>query len=297
MKKIRCYFLLICTLLLSLMVQAEEQRIVQQWESSTGELQGPESVVYDAKRKVLYVSNVNGKPLEKVENGFISRVSAEDGKILELKWFADQLWAPKGMAIADDHLFVADISKVVEVDLETASLVNTYPVVDAVFLNDVAADADGYVYISDMKTDKIHRLKDGEIQTWVSTQKLASPNGLTVVNDQLVVGTWGMMDGEGFETSTPGHLLSISLCKGEIVDVGSAEPVGNLDGVEQTRQGNFLVTDWMVGKLFLITDQGEVETLLELTQGSADIEYIQETGLLLIPMMLDNKLLAYKFSE
>lgn len=294
MKTILSYILL---MLVSLTVQAEEKKIVLHWESKAGELQGPESVIKDAKRQVLYVSNVNGSPVEKVENGFISRVSEEDGEILELKWYTDQLWAPKGMAIVDDHLFVADITKVVEIDLDTASLVKTYPVADAVFLNDVAADEEGNVYISDMKTNKIHRIKDDEIQTWVSTEKLLSPNGLTVLDDQLIVGSWGVMDGEGFETSVPGHMLSISLCNGAISDLGNSVPIGNLDGVELTRKGNFLVSDWMAGKLYLISPKAEVETLLVLKQGSADIDYIQETGLVLIPMMLDNKLLAYTFAE
>ena len=34
--------------------------------------------------------------------------------------------------------------------------------------------------------------------------------------------------------------------------------------------------------------------LLDLDQGTADIGYVPETGLLLIPMMMSDKLVAYK---
>ncbi len=288
--------LLISTFLLSGIVQAENTTITKLWETSDNELQTPESVIHDPKRNVLYVSNINGAPTEKVENGFISKLSPE-GKILDLKWFNESLWAPKGMAISDDHLFVADISRVVEIDLASGKLINTYPVEDAVFLNDIAADQNGDLYISDMMTNTIHRIKDGKIEAWLSNEKLASPNGVTVVDGQLIVGTWGVMDGEGFETSVPGHLISISLCSKEITDLGSAEPVGNLDGVERTSSGNFLVTDWIAGKLLLLSSDGGVETLLDLDQGSADIEYIKESGLILIPMMKNNKVIAYHYKE
>ena len=296
MKIITIQTLLICSFFLSNLARAEHGSITQLWETSDSELQAPESVVHDEKRNILYVSNVNGSPMEKVENGFISKLSLE-GEIVELKWFSESLWAPKGMAIADDHLFVADISRVLEIDLETGKLVNTYPVAEAVFLNDVAADQNGDIYISDMMTNTIHRIKDGKIEAWLTSEKLASPNGLTVVDDQLVVGTWGVMDGEGFATSVSGHLINVSLCDKAITDAGSADPVGNLDGVERTASGSFLVTDWLTGKLLLIDAKGSVETLLDLDQGSADHEYIHKSGLVLIPMMLNNKVIAYRFKE
>jgi sugar lactone lactonase YvrE len=253
-------------------------------------------VIYDEKREVLYVSSINGSGMEKVENGFISKLSLE-GEIVELKWFSESLWAPKGMAIFDDHLFVADISRVVEIDLETGKLVKTYPVAEAVFLNDVTADINGDIYISDMMTNTIHRIKDGKIESWLTSEKLASPNGLVVVDEQLVVGTWGVMDGEGFATSTPGHLINISLCGKGITDRVSSDPIGNLDGLEISANGNFLATDWLAGKLLLIDSKGTVETLLDLDQGSADLDYIHESGLIVIPMMMDNKVVAYRFQH
>ena len=67
--------------------------------------------------------------------------------------------------------------------------------------------------------------------------------------------------------------------------------------MERTSSGDYLITDWMAGKLLLVDQQGQVNTLLDLDQGMADHEFIKESGLLLIPMMMNNKIIAYRFQE
>ena len=63
----------------------------------------PESVLHDPEADIYLVSNINGSPLERDGNGFISRVTP-DGKVETLKFIAGgvkgvTLNAPKGMAI------------------------------------------------------------------------------------------------------------------------------------------------------------------------------------------------------
>ena len=63
----------------------------------------PESVLHDDRSDVYLVSNVNGSPTDKDDNGFISRITPE-GEIENLKWIDGALGdvtlhAPKGMAI------------------------------------------------------------------------------------------------------------------------------------------------------------------------------------------------------
>ena len=55
------------------------------WETPAN-LKNPESVAYASKQNVLFVSNVNGKPDQKDQNGFISKVSPSNGSIIELNW-------------------------------------------------------------------------------------------------------------------------------------------------------------------------------------------------------------------
>ena len=54
------------------------------------------------------------------------------------------------------------------------------------------------------------------------------------------------------------------------------------------------MTDWVAGALFRIYTSGNAEELLDLNQGSADIGWVPKERLLLIPMMKDDKLVAYR---
>lgn len=270
-------------------VSVQATSVEQKWQLAG--FQNPESVVYDDARDVLYVSNVNGDATNKDGNGTISKVSL-DGKLLDAAW-VDGLDAPKGLAISGDKLYVADIDTLVEIDIETANVKNRYVVDDAKFLNDVAADDKGNIYVSDMFMNRIHRLQGVQFDIWVEGEELENPNGLHFAEDDIMVGSWGKMT-DGFATETPGHLKRISLKDKHISSVGDGTPVGNLDGVEGTEDTGFYVTDWMSGGLLLISRKGEVSKLLDLNQGSADHEFIENKNMIFIPMMNDNVLNAYE---
>ena len=83
----------------------------------------PESVRYDPGLNVWYVSNINGDPFAKDNNGFISRLKA-DGSVDSLEFIAGgkngvTLNGPKGMALVGDTLWVADIDAVRGFDRRT----------------------------------------------------------------------------------------------------------------------------------------------------------------------------------
>lgn len=272
-----------------MLAQAHGENLEKQWE--TAGFQNPESVVYDSQRDLLYVSNVSGKPGEKDGNGTIATVSL-NGAIQDADWVTG-LNAPKGLAIHNDKLYVADIDTLVVVDIASGTISQRYTVADAKFLNDVTAADNGDIYVSDMMLNRIHRLHDGEFSLWLESAALENPNGLLAQDSRLVVGAWGVMT-DGFATETPGHLKSVDLSDKSVSPIGADKPIGNLDGVEADLDGDFYVTDWMAGKLLHVSRSGEAELLLDLNQGSADLEYIQSKDMLIIPMMNDNKLLAYK---
>jgi sugar lactone lactonase YvrE len=259
------------------------------WEKAG--FNNPESVVYDKAANVLYVSNVNGSAMDKDGNGYISRISLE-GEMIDAEWITG-LNAPKGLALYGKKLYVADIDTLIEIDIASASIKQRYPVLDAKFLNDVTAAKNGDIYVSDMMLNRIHRLKDNRFEIWLETPALESPNGLLAEGDHLIVGTWGVMT-EGFSTDKPGHLKTVSIKDKTINSMGDGTPIGNLDGVEEDAGGGYYVTDWKAGKLLHVDTSGKSEVLLDLGQGSADHEFIKEKNMILIPMMKDNKLLAYK---
>ncbi len=257
-------------------------------------LGNPESVVYDPTLNHLYVSNINGGPNDKDGNGYITIVSM-DGKIINEKWVTG-LNAPKGLALVGRTLYTTDINELVAIDVNRGRIIARYKVDDAKFLNDIAAASNGDIYVSDMLTNRIHLLADGDFSIWIESDELESPNGLDVVGEDVILGAWGKMT-DGFATDIPGHLKRISIKDKSITSIGDGAAVGNLDGVEVDKKGNFYVTDWMNGKLFYITNTGDVSELLTLAQGSADHEFIIEKNLLFIPMMKNNKMLAYKVRD
>lgn len=259
------------------------------WEA-TG-FNGPESALYDAKRKLIFVSNVDGQPNEKDGKGSISILST-DGKVVNPAWQSG-LNAPKGLAMVGERLYVADIDTLRVFDVMNGRQVASYVAPEAKFLNDVTADGAGNVYVSDMLDDAIYRLAGDEFSLWLKDAALQAPNGLLAEEGRLVVGAWGVMT-EGFATEVPGHLKSVDLESKAIVSMGSGESLGNLDGVESDGRGGYFVSDWFSGGLFRIKASGEAEKLLSLEQGSADIGVIPAKNLVLVPMMNSGTVRAYQ---
>lgn len=253
-------------------------------------LNGPESAVLDAGAGVLYVSNTNGGPTDVDGNGYIAKLSPK-GEVLEKTWVSG-LDSPKGLALHDGKLYVADITKVAVIDTKSGKILKTYAAPGSVFLNDVTADKDGRVFISDMMTNQIWLLEGDELKLWLENAALDNPNGLLAETDRLLVASWGVPKAD-FSTDVPGSLRAIELKSKEIKKLGSA-PVGNLDGLEPDGKGGYLATDWFSGGLYHLTADGKADLLMDLNKGSADIEVIPAEGLVIIPMMLDNKVVAYK---
>lgn len=255
-------------------------------------LEAPESAYFDEARNVLYVSNVNGEPTVKDGNGFISRVSLT-GEMLEAQWVSG-LDAPKGLVSDGVTLYVSDIDRLVAIDIASGNVSGTWQAEGAIFLNDTAIDAGGRVYVSDMIAQKIHVLADGTLSVLAEGDALQHPNGLNMLEGKLLVAPWGVGLQPDFTTTTGGHLITVDLESGAVAPLGSGAPVGNLDGLEPDGKGNWIVSDWIAGAVYRIANDGTRELLLDLDMGSADLEYIPDQSLLIVPMMLNNTLVAYR---
>lgn len=263
---------------------------VKLWET-TG-LKTPESALPDPTGEFAYVSNVDGNPTDKDGKGYISKVSLKDGALIDPQWVTG-LNAPKGLALVEGRLYVTDIDQLVEIDAADGKIIARYDAPGAKFLNDIAVDTDGNVYVSDMVTSTIWRLSGGKFEVWLDSPDLKNPNGLYVKDGNLIVAAWGVMT-DGFSTKVPGNLLTVSLADKSVKNLGDGTPIGNLDGLEPFDATSFLVTDWIAGVLYRIDTAGRAEKLLALKQGTADIGWIPEQRLLLLPLMMEDKLAAYR---
>lgn len=255
-------------------------------------LSAPESVEIDTARGELYVSNVSGEPNGKDGKGFVSRVST-GGEMIEAEWVTG-LDAPKGLALDGSTLYVTDIDRLIAIDVAAGVVSDSWQGEGAQFLNDTAVDGKGRVFVSDMATNAIYVLDGGSFSVWLQDEALQHPNGLKVDDGRLIVAAWGKDMQPDFSTKVAGHLIAVDLETKAISAIGSGEPVGNLDGLEPDGAGNWLATDWIGGGLLRIRPDGSFEQLLDLNQGSADIEYLEGEGVAVVPMMMDNRLVAYK---
>ncbi len=286
-------FVALAISLSSSVASAEQPLLVPAWQTTTS-FDQPESVVLSNDGQYLFVSNVNGDPSQADGNGYISTLSLS-GEIMEQQWLTG-LDAPKGMTVVGDTLYVADINQLVVIDIKTKKISHRYSAPKAKFLNDVAADDAGNVYVSGFLTNSIYRLNKQSFTLWIQDEQLEVPNGLLVENNQLIVGSWGVMT-DGFATTTAGHLKTIDISSKQIASLGDKTPAGNLDGVEIDGNGNYYVSDWMTGKLLHIQPSGISTTLLQLEQGSADHTVLAKQKLVIIPMMLSGNVVAYQIKQ
>lgn len=283
MKKITFYLL---SFLLSLLAQYtfsqdtktfQSDKLEKKWET-TSTLLVPESVCYDASSQAIFVANINGKPTDKDGNGFISLLNLA-GEIKELKW-ATGLNAPKGMGIYNGILYVSDIDRVAAIDVKNKSILKFFEFPEAKFLNDIAVDQNGAVYISDMMSTRIYRIFEDQTEIWLDDPILTNPNGLFVENDELMIGC--------------NKIVRVSLKDKKITTW--IENTGGIDGLEAVGDGRYVFSDWQ-GNVYLVGTDKKIEKILDTTPAginAADIEFIPENKLLLAPTFSDNRVMAYE---
>lgn len=262
----------------ALAAPAQAQRSLEQiWQ--TPDLPTPESVLYvlDKKDTYLFVSLIDGEGNVADGKGGITKLSTE-GEVIDAEWITG-LNAPKGMAIYNHLLYVADLTEVVVIDIKKQSIVKKIPIADSVFLNDVTINSSGIVFVSDTRTNKVHRI-EGDVAS-VYLENIANANGLKVFGSNLIVGA-------GKE------LLLVGADKKPLVMAkGFAQ---NIDGIEMTERGEFIVSCW-TGLVYYVYSNGKLEQLIDSQAekiNTADIGFDPNTRQVFIPNFFKNTVTAYQ---
>ena len=244
----------------------------------------PESALHDVAADVYLVSNINGSPFGEDGKGFISRVSP-GGEVLELKWIDGAqigvtLNAPKGMAIVGDTLYVADVTAVRGFDRVSGEPKTSLIIEGTSFLNDVAAGADGTVYVSDTGlgpgfsptgSDAVYAIRaDGNIRVLAEGRELGQPNGLLVAGDRVVVVNW------------QGGTVSSIAPDGTVTEVARL-PENNLDGIVADAYGDWLISSWAGGCVYRVSPGGNAVVALPELDAPADLGIDAKRGRLLLP--------------
>lgn len=262
----------ICLFILSISVNA--QKLSKVWSVNEG-LITPESVLYNPSTGLIFVSNINGDPTAKDGNGFISLLTT-DGKIHSLNWLSG-LNAPKGQAIYKGNYYVTDIDELLVVRISDAQIIKRYKAENAVFLNDVTVGEDGRVFVSDSRDKKVYALINDKLVVWLEHELIDRPNGLWAEKGILYVGT--------------GNILKVNIDTKEITVL--VQNCGGIDGLEKLTDGNFIYSNWP-GHVFITNGTQSIELLdTEAEKNTADIDYIPEKNLLVVPTFRGNGVDAY----
>ncbi len=260
-----------------------------------GEVSGfatPESALYDAKRDVWYVSNINGVPNALDNNGFISRVSSDlvsvDTQFIGAGVNGVTLHAPKGMALVADTLWVADIDHVRGFNVITGAAVASIPVEGAVFLNDMTPGGDGTLYISDTGIrfgpngmahpgpDRIFALQGRAITEALRFVGTPGPNG-------LLFGAEGRLLIVSFASTAvyawlPGTATADSIASGP----------GQFDGVVMLGDGRVLVSSWADSTVHVMAN-GMMTPLIRNVPSPADLGLDSARWRLAIPLFNEGR--------
>jgi hypothetical protein len=237
----------------------------------------PESVLYSAQDNLLYQSNIDGAPDGKDGKGSIGKVGL-DGKIIQVDWVTG-LNAPKGLGRYGNLLYAADLDAVVVIDIKAAAIVKKIPIEGAEFLNDITVDSKGVVYVSDTKTEKVHRIQDGHVTTYLEGIKGA--NGVLSVGDDLYVLGNGIL----WKASADRKLVRVA---------DGMDP--STDGIERVQGNEFLVTGW-AGVIYYVKGDGSKQQLLDTRSqkiNSADIGYDPVHRIVYVPTFFKNSIVAYQ---
>ena len=266
----------------------------------TANLKVPESVRYDPELDVYFISNINGNPSQKDNNGFIARVRADSTgsaatMLVEGGKNGVTLNAPKGMALRGDTLYVADIDAVRMFNRRTGASLGSIDLrgQKATFLNDVAVGPDG-VYVTDTGirfdakggmthpgVNRIFKIAGKTVTEAAKGDSLGNPNGIAwdAANNRFVLAPFGSPN---VQTWSAGQAAPTNMLAGP----------GQYDGIEVVPQG-ILVSSWADSAVHIIHGGTHMATLVSNVSAPADIGVDTKRNVVAIPRFNDGKVEYY----
>jgi hypothetical protein len=254
----------------------------------------PACVLHDPALDVYLVSNLNGEPDARDGNGFISRVGPE-GDVLELSWIQGgasgvTLDAPRGLAIAGDKLYVADIDTVRVFERTTGKPAGKLALPPSAFVSDVAAAPAGdIVYVAERGGAKpgksakkgkavaaaIYAFESGSDKPRVLVSGAAAEPWALTADDAgvwLVTANGALQRVQRDGSSEPAHELTVK----------------GLTGVVRTRSGRLLVASRDASAVLLGKPESGFEPFASDLASPGDIGYDERRAKLLVPLAAED---------
>jgi sugar lactone lactonase YvrE len=268
-------------------------------------LSTPESVLYDAEQDVYFVSNIAGSPSQKDGNGFIARVHPDslDRPVLDFIRGGRTgivLHAPKGMTLAGDTLWVADIDAVRGFNRRTGRPVTSVDLagMGAVFLNDVVRAWGDTLYVTDSGIrfepngtmshpgpDRVFAVSARTPTVAVEGTILSAPNGITwdSAGNRLLVAPFS---GPTVLAWTPGGRAPNPR--------RLAAGPGSFDGIARLADGRVLVTSWADSSVYAMQRDSTMTRLITGLEAPADLGVDTKRRRVLVPLFNLDRVVVYQ---
>jgi len=248
----------------------------------------PETACYDRIHDCVYISNYDGyRPSGGRNLQSISRLDLSQNKI-------DEVWLkglnnPMGMAIDGQTLWIVELNALVQVKTHDTEPIVRHIYKKALGLNDIAVDDKGNIFVSDFQASQIFQVSQdrGSLQEWLDSDQIVRPNGIEIVNGQLIVGCNG-----------DSSVKSIDLETKKIKQIARFSE-GLIDGIETDGHGHIWISHNQ-GRLYRITAEGVITKMLDSTNKGipiANFLIIPHKNLIVVPTFIDNRILIYRLLQ
>ena len=264
--------------------------------------ENPESIA--AYKNYLFVSNMGPKmePMAKDGDGYISQLSRKDGKMVESKYYTG-LNSPKGIYIRCHTMYVADVDKVVAINIKTKKKLweADFSTLGVKYLNDITRACCGSLFVSATDKDAVYKIfkKGAKIKQLPIKGNIEGANGLYRSCGKLYIANYG----HGGKTDGSYGVICLLTNKYKVLQNG-----GIYDGIQRSC-GRLIVSDWVSNNAVDNKAQGRLvvykpchKKMIEINlgryiNGPSDIYRDCRTKLLWIPAMREGKILSVPMKE
>jgi len=239
-------------------------------------LKSPESVAWDSLGNTFLISNAgNGKIISLDDRGKYKN------------YLSKGLKNPRGLKVLPPYLYVTDNTQIHAIDLETRKIADSITIDGAKMLNDIEADRDGRLYVTDTKADRLFIVNPATRQVQsISSPLLAAPNGIVFdyPRKQMLLVC--------LKKASP--VLSFNVDTSELA-VFKETLYDNLDGIAIDDLGRIYFSSWGESAIFVIPQaQNRFENWKSGLESPADIYYHQPTNELIVPLFEQNRIERFR---
>lgn len=234
-------------------------------------LSWPESIVFDSLFDRYLVSNYQSGSIVQVDQSGVQSP------------FVMNMNATQGLVIVDSVVYVGCDSTVRGFHLATGLQVMNLPVNDVSNLNDITADNEGHLYVSDVFGTKIIKVYPALMSytVFVNGNGINKPNGIVFdeMNDRLLVCS--------YRPNFP--IQAVSLVDSTVTALYTTQ-FDYSDGITIDDDGNVYFTSWETLSIYKMKPDftGSPELIYNNAGGPADICYDEVNNLIAVPLQSIN---------